>query len=96
MLYGNQFTWWNQLNKGLCVLVPPEVASFAYARSHSALKALLKLQAKERKDSEPARLERLEGRQVEMSEAMEQLLLKQSELHLLVQTTTLTLSLTLT
>ena len=45
MLYGNQFTWWNQLNKGLCVLVPPEVASFAYARSHSALKQLLKLQA---------------------------------------------------
>ena len=44
-LYGNQFTWWNQLNKGLCVLVPPEVASFAYARSHSALKQLLKLQA---------------------------------------------------
>ena len=44
-LYGNQFTWWNQLNKGLYVLVPPEVASFAYARSHSALKQLLKLQA---------------------------------------------------
>jgi len=45
------------------VLVPPEVASFAYARSHSALKTLLKLRAKERKDSEPARLQRLEERQ---------------------------------
>ena len=45
------------------MLVPPEVASFAYARSHSALKTLLKLRAKDRKDSEPARLQRLEERQ---------------------------------
>ena len=43
------------------------------------------MQAKERKDSEPARLERLEVAQAEMSEAVEQLLLKQAELHLLVE-----------
>ena len=44
-LFGDRLTCWNQLNQGLHVLMPPEVASFAYARSHAALKALLKLQA---------------------------------------------------
>jgi len=44
-LFGDRLSYWNQLNQGLHVLMPPEVASFACARSHAALKALLKLQA---------------------------------------------------
>ena len=44
-LFGDRLSCWNQLNQGLHVLMPPEVASFACARSHAALKALLKLQA---------------------------------------------------